>query len=352
MMKCRNESKHAAQRNRSLLSCARARTASRCSPLTLKQSLSIEWMSLHGIASYNSAPAVHFNSHHITMRESRALLVGSIDPWSLRFPTDSDTVSALAQSNGSSSSSSSIVYSHNDAYPLISLQEYFQRIMHSSSSGNDIDQLTDNPMPSHVSVAHFLVAHLLMLLHHLSLLLVELSSVCSATTCPSMIATADWEFLCATHQHCQVHLGPVASPNGIGASLLQESTVSAPPASRPRKCSAIDYTLHTLTQTQQLVVHSSPEALSNQLPSVYRRLWRIVLHSYFHHPQQLKQHDAQYNTSRRFHALLIRYKLMTKEQMVPAISWSDDEADTQQFNQTSNERTDQEADLATADSAS
>jgi hypothetical protein len=95
------------------------------------------------------------------------------------------------------------------------------------------------------------------------LIISQLSEVCTPTTCPKMIASDEWHFLCAPH------------------------------SDKPRDCCAIDYMKHTVdscTSTLMVAVSgsSSSSSMSKQFNSIMRRIFRIFGHLYFHHPKFFK----------------------------------------------------------------
>ena len=84
----------------------------------------------------------------------------------------------------------------------------------------------------------------------------NLPTVCSAETCPKMIASDEWHFLCAPH------------------------------ADKPRDCCAIDYMYHTVdscSSTLLLMEGKSQSVAVKQYHSIVRRLFRIYGHIFFHH---------------------------------------------------------------------
>jgi len=111
-----------------------------------------------------------------------------------------------------------------------------------------------------------------------------------------MLATSDWEFLCAAHSN----------------SLFVKS--------KPRKCTALDYTCHTLTHFNHLIAHTKIDQLMSRLSSMFRRLYRIFAHSYFHHRIIFIQNEINLNTFKIFKLFVLKFKIATEEQLVPEIS--------------------------------
>lgn len=84
----------------------------------------------------------------------------------------------------------------------------------------------------------------------------KLRDVCTPSSCPKMIASDEWHFLCAPH------------------------------AEKPRDCCAIDYMQHTVdscSSTILLIEDKPPAVAAKQFHSIVRRLFRIYGHLYFHH---------------------------------------------------------------------
>lgn len=89
----------------------------------------------------------------------------------------------------------------------------------------------------------------------------RLSSVCTPVTCPKMIASDEWHFLCAPHND------------------------------KPRDCCAIDYMKHTVDSCTStlLVAVQSAASLPKQFNSIMRRIFRIFGHLFFHHSAFFQQ---------------------------------------------------------------
>ena len=114
----------------------------------------------------------------------------------------------------------------------------------------------------------------------------KLRSVCTLSTCPKMIASDEWHFLCAPH------------------------------ADKPRDCAAIDYMKHTVDSTSSLLlalVNESPHLLQKQYPPIIRRLYRIYGHLYFHHPDIFKE---EFVTCSRFYHFLKQFGLFKQDMMI------------------------------------
>ena len=93
------------------------------------------------------------------------------------------------------------------------------------------------------------------------LIISRLGNVCTPTTCPKMIASDEWHFLCAPH------------------------------SDKPRDCCAIDYMKHTVdscSSTLMVAVNGSQTSMSKQFNSIMRRIFRIFGHLYFHHSNFFK----------------------------------------------------------------
>jgi hypothetical protein len=117
-------------------------------------------------------------------------------------------------------------------------------------------------------------------------LLIRMREVCTSETCPKM-TVQDAEFVCAAH-------------------------------SKPRSCSAMHYSQHTLDGA--ISVLESPnqftelEQVKNKGFPVFctlsRRLYRILAHAAFHHEEVFSKYEKQMELCERFHALVLQYKLM------------------------------------------
>jgi len=115
--------------------------------------------------------------------------------------------------------------------------------------------------------------HLREFTKELGLLTVALNQVCTAATCPAMIATEQWRFLCAAHK-------------------------------TPKECSAIDHALHTLEGTSAMLCSDKyfpscgdilPESVK-YFQSIARRLYRILAHAYFHHSATFQELEGKHHT--------------------------------------------------------
>src|SRR5690348_8540152 len=78
-------------------------------------------------------------------------------------------------------------------------------------------------LPPTVDESLWLYESLRCLLAELGFLLAELQTQCTSSTCPRMVATDSWHFLCAAHA-------------GVGADGKPTP---------PRDCAAMDYCVHT-----------------------------------------------------------------------------------------------------------
>ncbi len=170
--------------------------------------------------------------------------------------------------------------------------EYLQSLL----ANNPADISTLIELPSECDKDLFLYEHLRLLLKELNSFCSSLRLVCVASTCPSMIATADWEFLCAAHK-------------------------------QPKKCSAIDYASHALAGFSSFL--SSADMFPNRvsiLPgsaktftSVVRRLYRIFAHGYYHHRAEFDEFESRTHLAERFIGLSLKFQLMDASQLAPPI---------------------------------
>jgi hypothetical protein len=152
-------------------------------------------------------------------------------------------------------------------------------------------------LPDSVESPLWQYEHLRVIVAQTNFLCAELASVCTAETCPTMIATNDWEFLCAAH------------------------------ANKPKKCCAIDYILHTLTGFTALLNNNElfpnrltvTERSAKYFSSIVRRLYRVYAHAYYHHRQQFDRVESKLHVCERFVALTTTFGLMDKTTFSPPI---------------------------------
>jgi len=173
------------------------------------------------------------------------------------------------------------------------IQEYIQQLIRKDPS--DIATICKCPKGHDSNV--WILEHLRIFLAQLNLLAVYLSEDCTGESCPMMVATKDWEFLCAAHQ---------------GA---------------PRKCSAIDYTVHTLSGFNALLnsdefpsrVRVTPKAIKF-FPSIARRLYRLFAHPYYHHRQIFDEFERDTHLCKRFLQFTTAHQLMSKKEFTPPMN--------------------------------
>jgi len=124
-------------------------------------------------------------------------------------------------------------------------------------------------------------------------LAIKLQDECTPETCAQMTATEQWIFLCAAHK-------------------------------TPKECSAIDYTRHTLDGAGCLLNSNKyfpsrvtiKETSIAKLGSVCRRVYRIFSHAFFHHRKIFDDFENATALCRRFTIFVIRYSLMTKDNLI------------------------------------
>jgi hypothetical protein len=170
--------------------------------------------------------------------------------------------------------------------------EYVQYLL--SNYPSNISLLVS--LPSDCDRDLFLYEHLRLLLKDLTTFCSGLSGVCTASSCPAMIATPDWEFLCAAHK-------------------------------QPRKCCAIDYASHALSGFSSFLSSgdmfpnriSIPAASAKQFTSVVRRLYRIFAHAFYHHRTEFDEFESKSHLAERFIALSLKFQLMDQSQLAPPI---------------------------------
>ncbi|EGC29024.1 hypothetical protein DICPUDRAFT_159452 [Dictyostelium purpureum] len=112
---------------------------------------------------------------------------------------------------------------------------------------------------------------------------------CNQTTCPSMKATDDWLFLCASHKQTQ-------------------------------ECSAIDYIIHTLDSTSAILNSDKhfpkrieiPATSIKHFQSICRRLYRIFAHAFYHHRELYNDFESKTNLHKRFCKFCLQSNLLPK----------------------------------------
>ena len=104
----------------------------------------------------------------------------------------------------------------------------------------------------------------------------RIGDLCTPSTCPKMIASEEWHFLCAPH------------------------------ADKPRDCAAIDYMKHTVdscTSTLLLLCTKPASVVVKQFNSIMRRLFRIFGHLYFHHSEFFNRTEVETECAKIFRFL-------------------------------------------------
>ena len=192
--------------------------------------------------------------------------------------------------------------------------------------------------PPSVEVNVWLYEQLRVLLCELNTLLAALSSHCTAAVCPVMLATADWEFLCAAHGSKPLKVAPYkATPRAALTEATARTNCCVAVVVSCVQCSAMAYMCHTLTSFAVLLsdaeLFPSRSSVSDKaaavFPSVCRRLYRIFAHAAHHHTAQFEAWEAQYRTCSRFVALLDCFQLMDAQQRTPTITVNSNSAASQ-----------------------
>lgn len=135
-------------------------------------------------------------------------------------------------------------------------------------------------------------------------LAVKLQEECKPDTCTQMTATEQWIFLCAAHK-------------------------------TPKECPAVDYTRHTLDGAASLLNSSKyfpsrvsiKESSVTKLGSVCRRVYRIFSHAFFHHRRLFDEFENETHLCRRFTRFVMKYDLMSKDNLIVPIMEEDQEPD-------------------------
>lgn len=98
-------------------------------------------------------------------------------------------------------------------------------------------------------------------------------NICNPSTCPRMIASEEWHFLCAPH------------------------------AEKPRDCCAVDYMQHTVDSCASTLLLASEKPAGTamkQFNSISRRLFRIYGHVYHHHVEFFNRVDVSNECAKFF----------------------------------------------------
>jgi len=183
--------------------------------------------------------------------------------------------------------------SYDQMESAFSTQEYLETLIRKDPS--DLDAICKLPTGCEPNV--WIAEHLRNVLSTLNQLVVALEDHCTAQTCPLMIATKSWEFLCAAHPK------------------------------QPRACSAIDYTLHQLAfftaalnnpddfPSRSRITPKAAKMFSN----IARRVYRLFAHPFYHHRSIFDELESQTHLCRRFMNFCLTFGLMTTREFTPAI---------------------------------
>ncbi|KCV70164.1 hypothetical protein H696_03623 [Fonticula alba] len=170
------------------------------------------------------------------------------------------------------------------------LQEYIQDLLRQE----EVNVQAAVVCPDDVDKNVWIHEHLRYICMQLELLAAKLVDVCTPATCKQMFATPNELYLCATH-------------------------------TRPKECPAIDYINHLLDSTSALFhnnkyfpsrVTVSQSSADAHFSSTSRRLYRILAHVYFNHPQDFWNFDPEGVLLRHFHLLSVEYKLIDPDNLI------------------------------------
>ncbi|KAF4718907.1 MOB member 4, phocein, partial [Perkinsus olseni] len=132
-------------------------------------------------------------------------------------------------------------------------------------------------VPSGVSPSLWCVENIREFMVEFNRVIAEVQHECNEETCPRMSATDEWHFLCAAHR-------------------------------KPMDCCAIDYMVHTVDGSTNLILSSKnfpertkvPQASLKFIPTLYRRLYRIFGHLFHHHRAVFFKVEGQSRMCARF----------------------------------------------------
>ncbi|KAI5711277.1 hypothetical protein M8J76_007640 [Diaphorina citri] len=183
----------------------------------------------------------------------------------------------------------------------LAVQQYIQQQIRKDPS--NIDVILTPPDSQDEGVWKY--EHLRQFCMELNGLAVRLQYECHPETCTQMTATEQWIFLCAAHK-------------------------------APKECPAIDYTRHTLDGAACLLNSnkyfpsrvSIKESSVAKLGSVCRRVYRIFSHAHFHHTAIFDQFEAETHLCRRFTVFVMKYNLMSKDNIIVPILEENNENST------------------------
>jgi hypothetical protein len=149
--------------------------------------------------------------------------------------------------------------------------------------------------PAEVSVEDFRVSVTKLFCAEFSRMLTRIinEKVCRSE-CGEMRATEEWNFLCSAHP-------------------------------KPKECSAIDYMKHTVDQCAAMMLLLHTKNAADNLPSILRRLYRILAHLYFHHEEFFTRWEEESALcSKITHFLETNSDLVPKETLIVPRSAFDD----------------------------
>ncbi|CAH8519817.1 unnamed protein product [Schistosoma bovis] len=186
-----------------------------------------------------------------------------------------------------------------DMESTLAVQQYIQQTIRRDF--NNVDEILTAPEGQDEVVWKY--EHLRQFCMELNGLAVCLQEQCTPKTCPQMTATEQWIFLCAAHK-------------------------------TPKECPAVDYTRHTLDGAACLLNSSKyfPSRVSikvtsvNRLDSVCRRVYRIFSHAYYHHREIFDSFEESTALCRRFTTFVLKYNLMSKDNLIVPIAGAVDGA--------------------------
>ena len=172
----------------------------------------------------------------------------------------------------------------------LSLQQHLDQLLVHKGAG-DVRTLLELPPKQDEAVWKY--EHLRRFTMELGSLVALLEGVCTASTCPLMKCTDEWEYFCAAHEP-------------------------------PEQCCAIDYFIHTLKQTSDTLndtklFHSRvsiPKPAAKHFQSIARRLYRLFAHCFFHHREVFDQFEEERHLYERFTRFINLHRMMPKKQQI------------------------------------
>jgi hypothetical protein len=155
-------------------------------------------------------------------------------------------------------------------------------------------------LPPGITQERWLYAHIKIFISDLGLYACQLETVCNARTCPKMIATPEWQFLCSAPH-----------PKLKGGA---------------KECCAIDYITHTIDSIGREFVEEDidpsipPDRYLGMCKDYMRRLYRILAHGYFNHRTIHKDYESAAKLQARMDCFCRKFDLLPRGLYIEALA--------------------------------